>query len=339
MLADSISVIVPVYNGAGNLLRTLQSLKPSMEAGIEVIAVNDASTDHTGQVLKEFGQQHASLPFRIITHALNLGVHAARLSGIAEAKGSWIGFLDADDLAAPHQYQRMAEQGQVQQADLVICGSDWVSPDHRLIEHKVRFHHTEIVSTNIFPAFCQWRFGTGALWNKLYRADLIRTAFTRPFLWRHDGIEDTLVNIGAFLQASKVVLLAETLHFYVRQASSLTQSASNAYGFVRIFRAYAMALHAFQAEGPAVWQQITELYQRQLCFACYAIAPGDALHAHQALLEEAVAVINRIYPLGLALLAACPPPDPPTATGPRRALVEFKRALRPLVRLASARHS
>jgi glycosyltransferase involved in cell wall biosynthesis len=332
-----ISVIIPVYNGSISLHRTLDSLIPSLRAGVEVIAVNDASNDQTEQVLDAFSLQHSSLRFHIVTHVTNQGVHAARLSGVQQASGDWIGFLDADDLASPNQFQRMEEQGQIHQADIVICGSDRVSAELRLLEHKVSFPQTELICTDIFGGFCQWRFGTGAMWNKLYRTDLIRKALNREFLWRHDGIEDTLVNIGAFLSAKRVLLLADSLHQYVQNDSSLTQSASCAMGFVKIFRAYAMALSAYYVDGPEVWQRITELYQRQLCFPSYALPPGEALTTHQELLEEAVAVINEIYPMGLALLAACPPQPTFHPSFPSRSLAQLKRAFRLISQRASVR--
>ncbi len=333
-----ISVVIPVYNGSIRLRRTLDSLIPALKTGAELIAVNDASTDHTQQVLDAFSQQHTSLRIHIITHRINQGVHAARLSGVQQACGDWIGFLDADDLATPNQFQRMAEQAQIHQADLVICGSDRVSDDLRLLEHKVRFPRTELICTDILEGFCQLRFGTGAMWNKLYRADLIRNQFKRQFLWRHDGIEDTLVNIGAFLSAKRVLLLADSLHQYVRNESSLTQSASCAMGFVRVFRAYDMALQAYYSYGPDVCQCITELYQRQLCFPSYAIAPGETLSTHQEVLEEAVSMISQLYPMGLALLAACPPQPTSLPSFPSRALAQIKRALRSISQSTSARN-
>lgn len=323
-----ISVILPIFNGSAHLERALESLVPALCDGVEVIAVDDGSTDDTYRILESFRLKYASLSFRAIALATNQGLHSARLTGLKYATGQWIGFLDADDVCAPRQYQRMADQGEKHQADLVICGSDRVAANLSFIEHKVRFSRTELICADIFRSFCEWRFGTGAMWNKLYRADLIRTAFSRPLLWRPEGAEDTLINIGAFLAATRVLLLSETLHYYVAHDASITQAADSATSFVRIFRAYAMALQAYRAEGPHVWRRITELYRRQLCFPCYAIAPGHELATYHPLLEEAVAVINRIYPVGLALLAACPPSPPSPVSMHRRAFASIKKAIR-----------
>ena len=90
-----ISIIVPVYNGEKTIERTLKAIASQTHKNIEIIVINDASTDKTNLILKK----HASSDKRIqiIDLKENQGVHEARMAGLRKSTGQWIGFVDGDD--------------------------------------------------------------------------------------------------------------------------------------------------------------------------------------------------------------------------------------------------
>ena len=96
-----ISVVIPLYNKQESIVATLQSVLAQTYTDYEVVIVDDGSTDNSAQVVQEFFDKHPSLQgrdrVRLISQP-NAGVSVARNTGIIEAKGEYIAFLDGDDL-------------------------------------------------------------------------------------------------------------------------------------------------------------------------------------------------------------------------------------------------
>jgi len=92
-----ISVIVPVYNGAPYVAEALASILAQAYHPLEIIVVDDGSTDDTAAIVQQFG------PPVYYHHQRNQGSSVARNSGVAQAKGDWLAFLDADDLWTPNK--------------------------------------------------------------------------------------------------------------------------------------------------------------------------------------------------------------------------------------------
>ena len=115
MKAD-VSVIVPVYNGEKTIKKCVESLLGQTLEGIEVIVVNDGSTDDTGKVLDSISDER----LRIITQK-NSGQGIARNEGMKIACGKYIGFADADDTVLPDMYKNMLDAAQACNADMVQC--------------------------------------------------------------------------------------------------------------------------------------------------------------------------------------------------------------------------
>jgi len=103
------SVVIPAYNCEGTIERVLDSvvLQTRVDLIDEVIIINDGSTDHTGQIIKEYIEQHDSIAFKYDVQE-NRGVSATRNKAIRMAKGEWIALLDADDLWLPVKLERQA---------------------------------------------------------------------------------------------------------------------------------------------------------------------------------------------------------------------------------------
>lgn len=97
-----VSVIVPVYNGARFLAATLQSILDQDYRPLELIVVDDGSTDQSGEIAKSFSEVR-------YFHQENAGVATARNTGLAAARGEFVAFLDADDLWEPHKLTLQVE--------------------------------------------------------------------------------------------------------------------------------------------------------------------------------------------------------------------------------------
>ena len=126
---DTISVIVPAYNIGPYLSRSLDSLLAQTYQNLEIIVVDDGSSDNTAAVMREYAEKSD----RIRTFFKeNGGVTSARLRGVQEATGDWIAFMDGDDYVEPQMYARLLENAQSCGADISHCGHQVHYSDGRI---------------------------------------------------------------------------------------------------------------------------------------------------------------------------------------------------------------
>ena len=113
-----VTVITPVYNAEKTIKRCLDSLVNQTLKDIEIITINDCSTDNTLKILKAYQKKHKNLI--VIDNETNLGPAASRNKGLEIAKGDYIGFVDADDFVELNMYEVMAKN-MSNEIDLITC--------------------------------------------------------------------------------------------------------------------------------------------------------------------------------------------------------------------------
>ena len=126
---DTISVIVPAYNIGPYLSRSLDSLLAQTYQNLEIIVVDDGSSDNTAAVMREYAEKSDRI--RTIFKE-NGGVTSARLRGVRESTGDWIAFMDGDDYVEPQMYARLLENAQSCGADISHCGHQVHYSDERI---------------------------------------------------------------------------------------------------------------------------------------------------------------------------------------------------------------
>ena len=210
-----ISVVVPAYNAAPFLKRSLDSLMAQTHKALEVVVVNDGSTDETGALLDEYAAQHPSVK---VIHKENGGVTSARLQGVAETSGNWIGFMDADDFIDPDMYARLLENAQAHCADIAHCAHQIHFPDGR-VEYVNRTDSISVKdNSNGMRGLLEFEI-EGSLCLKLYRREL----FAGLEQWMDDTIrnnEDFLMNCFLFGKAGKSVFEGVCLYHYILHKGS-----------------------------------------------------------------------------------------------------------------------
>ena len=138
MSAVSISCIIPVYNGQKYLAQAIDSVLAQTCAAVQVIVVNDGSTDHTDAVIEQYGDRVESL------HQSNAGVSVARNRGVEASGGELISFLDADDRLHPEKLARQlaafADQDELELCD--SCSEYFWSEEltQEQLDAEVRYH-------------------------------------------------------------------------------------------------------------------------------------------------------------------------------------------------------
>ncbi|MGN0978390.1 MAG: glycosyltransferase family 2 protein [Faecousia sp.] len=214
---ERISVIVPAYNTAPWLPRCLDSLMDQTYENLEVIVVNDGSTDDTKAVLDAYAWEHPRV--RAI-HKENGGVTSARLRGVKEASGSWIGFMDGDDEVEPEMYAHLLENAKASGADISHCGHQVLFPDGRV----EAVHGSGVLRQQDRLTGLQDLLDGGLIESSLCTKLFCRELFGGLEAWMDPAIknnEDYLMNYHLFSQAKKAVF--EDIcpyHYILRQGSA-----------------------------------------------------------------------------------------------------------------------
>ena len=221
---DLISIIVPVYNVAPFLQRSIGSIQNQTYQTLEVIAVDDGSTDDSLLTLESLAESDSRI--RVI-HQENSGVTSARLAGAAAARGEWIGFVDGDDEIEPDMYERLLQNALEYGADISHCGYQMVFPSRvdyyyntgRIIRQDQRAGLKDLIDGSFIEP---------GLWNKLFHKSLFQGLF-------HSGkmdlsiknMEDLLMNFYLF-QNAKLSVYEDfcPYHYMVRKGSAATSKVN-----------------------------------------------------------------------------------------------------------------
>ena len=209
-----ISVIIPVYNIAPYLPKCLDSLIGQTYGNLEIIAVDDGSTDDSGKILDDYSSKDGRI--RVI-HKQNEGVSAARNDALDLATGDYIGFVDGDDTVQPDMFEFLLNNAEKHNADISHCGFTLVrdgcidTPFYGTGEVWIQDHEKGIIDLlkgdRIEPG----------CWNKLYRSELFEgVRFNKDILYN----EDNLINFYLFKKSNKAVYADECKYNYIRRDNS-----------------------------------------------------------------------------------------------------------------------
>ena len=170
-----ISVIVPAYNAERTISRCLESIIRESYENLEIIVVDDGSTDKTADICKEYAFKDNRIKF---IQQENAGVVAARVKALLFSTGEYISFVDADDTVSEKMHEIMLKTIIEMQTDIVVCGYTTVDSDH--IEKCIPEEKIINSSYGIMNAYLNEGL-KGFLWNKLYKRE-----FFVNFLWPND---------------------------------------------------------------------------------------------------------------------------------------------------------
>jgi len=121
-----VSIIIPVFNAEKYLEQGLKSLQQQTLKEIEIIMVNDGSTDSSETICRAYSERNERF---ILINQENGGSAAARRTGMMAAKGEYIGFIDADDWCEPKMFETLYDAGKLKNADIVFCNCYRDYPD------------------------------------------------------------------------------------------------------------------------------------------------------------------------------------------------------------------
>ena len=222
--SNLISIIIPAYNICNELGPCLDSILAQTHTNIEVIIVNDGSKDGTASVMEHY----ATLDSRVkVIHKENGGVTSARLRGVQEATGEWIGFVDGDDYIEPQMYTRLLDNAKKYHADISHCGYRMVFPS-RVDYYYNTERITEQDHATALKDLISGDFVEPALWNKLYKRSLFDKLLTDKLMDPTiRNYEDLLMNFYLFRESGKSVFEDFCPYHYMLRPGSAATSRIN----------------------------------------------------------------------------------------------------------------
>lgn len=248
--APLVSVIIPVYNAEKYLRETLDCVCNQTLRNIEIICVDDGSTDGSLSILEEYAARDGR--FRILQQK-NQYAGVARNNGMAIAKGKYLSFLDADDLFLPDMLEKMSARAEATGADMVYCDADDfddMDKERQLrpfirIEEKLGkradecFCPREELGENMFQQFYV------SPWNKLYLASYVRESNNS---WQPTPYcNDVAFVIYSLYKSGRMAFVKEPLVKYRVRRSSISHHSSRD---VRVFaNAWGLAKSRIQEDG------------------------------------------------------------------------------------------
>ncbi|MDG0794099.1 glycosyltransferase [Cohnella ginsengisoli] len=220
-MKPAVSIIVPVYNVAGYLPRCLDSLVGQTLSDIEIILVDDGSTDRSPDILARYAEADSRI--RVIRQA-NQGQGGARNTGLDAASGTYVGFVDADDWADPAMFETLYGRALATGADICACDYNTVY-DQRVVPNALGLTDgtVSIAECGIDRYWLDKKFSV-VLWNKLYKRSIISGHGIRFDAHGEVFSEDVLFNLFYLLHTRVVTAVPVALYNYYQREGSLMHS-------------------------------------------------------------------------------------------------------------------
>jgi len=212
---STISVIIPAYNVDQYIEKCLCSVLSQTYKKLEVIVVNDGSTDGTADIIAEFAPDTRL----VYIEQKNAGVTVARNSGIENATGDFLAFVDSDDYLEPEMYEELHAAFIAARADVAVCDYNLVYDDH--VETKYSNMQDETIDTDMpgyFYNHCCGHKPNNYIWTRLYNADIVRKSGVRFENFKLG--DDTLFNFKLLPYLKRATHISGAYYNYLQRSNS-----------------------------------------------------------------------------------------------------------------------
>lgn len=219
MTQPIVSVIMPAFNAEATISRAVHSVLKQDYYDLELIVVNDGSTDETKKILESIEDDRI-----VVINQHNMGLSGARNSGVSAVKGKYITFVDSDDWIDDNHISSLVKSIQDNHADLVICGMTREHPDYKqTVSFKNSASYHNCMKNDIFLSLFEGGL-INSCCNKLYRTSLI---LDNHFIFSGKSlVEDIEFNLMYLQKANIVNTLTICSYHYLMNNESLTSKVS-----------------------------------------------------------------------------------------------------------------
>ena len=215
-MTDKISIIVPVYNVEKYLKECIESILSQTYKNIEIILIDDGSTDNSGKICDEYLKKDSRVK---VIHKENGGLSDARNTGIEIASGKYIGFVDSDDYIAKDMYDFLYQNIKRENAEISGCNRFLVYENKIEIYGKKECYEV-MDSQRAIEMLCTIGYIGVSAYTKLYEAKLFK-----DIRYPKGKInEDMYTTYKLFDKANRIVYDATPKYYYRQRSGSITNS-------------------------------------------------------------------------------------------------------------------
>ena len=225
-----ISIIVPVYNSKEYLRECIDSIISQTYSNIEIIIVDDGSTDGSSDICEEFALKDERIR---VVHQENQGLVRARKVGVSIAKGEWISFVDSDDWIHPNMVASLVDIAMSNGVDVVTSGmlmaieTTTIPKYDAIAEGLYEGKRIEDLKNNLFNIEDFFSFSIlPYIWNKLWKRNLLE----KTLEWVDDAIrvgEDVAIGFPTILQAKRIYITKNAFYYYRQNSVSMIRGKKN----------------------------------------------------------------------------------------------------------------
>ena len=231
-----VSVIVPVYNTEKYLRRCLDSIVWQSYKNIELICVNDASSDNCQSILEAYSDSDKRI--KLVVHKNNMGLFKARISGVEIATGKYVMFVDSDDYISCDWIRLLVNKAEKENLDIVVGQWIYEYEDGKRyylnmdpLHAPIKYNWDEVLTA--YMAQQGTCFSWQLVWNKIYKMSLWKDSLCelKSFSDEHSGLtmcEDMAFSIALWSRAKSVAnITSGALYYYYQHMGQSTNTQSN----------------------------------------------------------------------------------------------------------------
>lgn len=227
MNSDLVSIIVPIYNVEKYLRKCVDSLLKQSYSNIEILLIDDGSTDNSGRISDEYSNYNNVRVY----HKENGGLSDARNFGIEHSKGEFLAFVDSDDYVAEDYILRMIDKIQKNDVDIVACSYYDISEDGQIlgkiqstdrILNEKNFWDDIYINVKATPAY-------GVAWNKLYKRNVFENLRYRKGILNED--DDIIYDV---IHGRNMFMMDDLLYYYRQRQGSIMDQMKKTFNIARI---------------------------------------------------------------------------------------------------------
>ena len=214
-----ISVIIPIYNVEKYLKRCIDSVLCQKEISMEVILVDDGSTDSSGEICDDYTSKIDNVR---CLHIKNSGPATAKNKGFDMAKGNFVAFIDSDDEIKPDMFYTMLQSGYQHDADIVCCNYIQIDEEGNISHTKHTGQEYILNQDEALKALLVKDKIYSQCWTKIYKRKMLESNHIR----NTEGLrteEDFIYNIQAFASSKTVSIVDKPLYIYTHRSKSLSK--------------------------------------------------------------------------------------------------------------------